>query len=200
MAQDTIHKVIEITFKNSDLIENMRESQNAINALSNETKQLKQDLEEYRKSLKEGKITQEQFDRMMVQTKNEIIKNNQAIVKFKSDLRQYTREMQSNIRQDTAKTGSLNQMRASVRLLTSEFEALSAAERSGSRGQELVRQIRKTTDEINRQEAAIRNYRSTVGNYAGGYSKSLLENLRCVDGYSRRIQRIQRQYRENPRF
>jgi len=175
MAQDTIHKVIEITFKNSDLIENMRESQNAINALSNETKQLKQDLEEYRKSLKEGKITQEQFDRMMVQTKNEIIKNNQAVVKYKSDLRQYTREMQSNIRQDTAKTGSLNQMRASVRLLTSEFEALSAAERSGSRGQELVRQIRKTTDEINRQEAAIRNYRSTVGNYAGGIQKAFLK-------------------------
>lgn len=175
MAQDTIHKIIEITVKTSDLIENMRESQNAINALSNETKQLKQDLDEYRKSLKEGKITQEQFDRMMVQTKNEIIKNDQAVVKFKSDLRQYTREMQSNIRQDTAKTGSLNQMRASVRLLTSEFEALSAAERSGSRGQELVRQIRKTTDEINRQKAAIRNYRSTVGNYAGGIQKAFLK-------------------------
>nr|DAT88132.1 MAG TPA: minor tail protein [Caudoviricetes sp.] len=175
MAQDTIHKIIEITIKNSDLIEKMRESQNAIGALSNETKQLKQDLEEYRKSLKEGKITQEQFDRMMVQTKNEIIKNDQAVTKFKSDLRQYTREMQSNIRQDTAKTGSLNQMRASVRLLTSEFEALSAAERSGSRGQELVRQIRATTEEINRQEESIRNYHSSVGNYAGGIQKAFLK-------------------------
>lgn len=175
MAQDTIHKIIEITIKNSDLIEKMRESQNAINALSNDTKQLKQDIEEYRKSLKEGKITQEQFDRMMIQTKNEIIKNDQAVVKFKSDLRQYTREMQSNIRQDTAKTGSLNQMRASVRLLTSEFEALSAAERSGSRGQELVRQIRATTEEINRQEESIRNYHSSVGNYAGGIQKAFLK-------------------------
>ena len=175
MAQDTIHKIIEITIKNSDLIEKMRESQNAIGALSNETKQLKQDLEEYRKSLKEGKITQEQFDRMMVQTKNEIIKNDQTVVKYKSDLRQYTREMQSNIQQDAAKTGSLNQMWASVRLLTSEFEALSAAERSGSRGQELARQIRKTTDEINRQEAALRNYRSAVGNYAGGIQKAFLK-------------------------
>lgn len=175
MAQDTIHKIIEITIKNSDLIEKMRESQNAINALSNDTKQLKQDIEEYRKSLKEGKITQEQFDRMMIQTKNEIIKNDQAVVKFKSDLRQYTREMQSNIRQDTAKTGSLNQMRAGVRLLTSEFEALSAAERSGSRGQELVRQIRATTEEINRQEESIRNYHSSVGNYAGGIQKAFLK-------------------------
>lgn len=175
MAQDMIHKIIEITIKNSDLIEKMRESQNAINALSNDTKQLKQDIEEYRKSLKEGKITQEQFDRMMIQTKNEIIKNDQAVVKFKSDLRQYTREMQSNIRQDTAKTGSLNQMRASVRLLTSEFEALSAAERSGSRGQELVRQIRATTEEINRQEESIRNYHSSVGNYAGGIQKAFLK-------------------------
>lgn len=175
MAQDTIHKIIEITIKNSDLIEKMRESQNAIGALSNETKQLKQDLEKYRKSLKEGKITQEQFDRMMIQTKNEIIKNDQAVVKFKSDLRQYTREMQSNIRQDTAKTGSLNQMRASVRSLTSEFEALSAAERSGSRGQELIRQIRATTEEIHRQEESIRNYRSNVGNYAGGIQKAFLK-------------------------
>ena len=112
---------------------------------------------------------------MMVQTKNEIIKNDQAVTKFKSDLRQYTREMQSNIRQDTAKTGSLNQMRASVRLLTSEFEALSAAERSGSRGQELVRQIRATTEEINRQEESIRNYHSSVGNYAGGIQKAFLK-------------------------
>ena len=66
-------------------------------------------------------------------------------------------------------------MRASVRLLTSEFEALSAAERSGSRGQELVRQIRATTEEINRQEESIRNYHSSVGNYAGGIQKAFLK-------------------------
>ncbi len=66
MAQDTIHKIIEITIKNSDLIEKDARIAECDWCASTETKQLKQDLEEYGKSLKEGKITQEQFDRMMV--------------------------------------------------------------------------------------------------------------------------------------
>ena len=175
MAQNTVNKVIEIEFRNSELIEKLRNTQSAISSLNAETKQLKADLEEYRQALKKGSITQEQFDDRMARTKNEIVKNDQAVVKFKSDLRQYSREMQANIQKDMAKTGSLQQMRASVRLLTSEYEALSAAERSGARGQELVRQIRSTTDEITRQEAALRNYRSNVGNYAGGIQKAVLK-------------------------
>lgn len=175
MAQNTVNKVIEIEFRNSELIEKLRNTQSAISSLNAETKQLKADLEEYRQALKKGSITQEQFDDRMARTKNEIVKNDQAVVKFKSNLRQYSREMQANIQKDMAKTGSLQQMRASVRLLTSEYEALSAAERSGARGQELVRQIRSTTDEITRQEAALRNYRSNVGNYAGGIQKAVLK-------------------------
>ena len=81
MAQDTIHKVIEITFKNSDLIENMRESQNAINALSNETKQLKQVFEEKRKGLREGKMNKKQMDSMRVQAKKESMKKEQVVGK-----------------------------------------------------------------------------------------------------------------------
>ena len=42
-------------------------------------------------------------------------------------------------------------------------------------GRRLIRQIRKTTDEINRQEAALRNYRSRVGNYVGGIQKAFLK-------------------------
>lgn len=175
MAQNTVNKVIEIEFRNSELIEKLRNTQSAISSLNAETKQLKADLEEYRQALKKGSITQEQFNDRMARTKNEIVKNDQAVVKLKSDLRQYSREMQANIQKDMAKTGSLQQMRASVRLLTSEYEALSAAERSGARGQELVRQIRSTTDEITRQEAALRNYRSNVGNYAGGIQKAVLK-------------------------
>ena len=175
MAQDSIHKIITIEFKNSELIDKMREAQNAIKALNTETKYLKEDLNEYRQQLKSGAISQDQFDRMMIKTKNEIIKNDQAVIKYKSDIKAYTRELQSNIRQDKEKVGSLNQLRSSVKSLTAEYNNLSAAERGGVRGKEIVRQIQKTTAEIGRQENALRNYHIGVGNYAGGIQKAFVK-------------------------
>lgn len=175
MAQDKIHKIITIEFKNSELIDKMREAQNAIKALNTETKYLKEDLNEYRQQLKSGAISQDQFDRMMIKTKNEIIKNDQAVIKYKSDIKAYTRELQSNIRQDKEKVGSLNQLRSSVKSLTAEYNNLSAAERGGVRGKEIVRQIQKTTAEIGRQENALRNYHIGVGNYAGGIQKAFVK-------------------------
>lgn len=175
MAQNEIHKIITIEFKNSELIDKMREAQNAIKALNTETKYLKEDLNEYRQQLKSGVISQDQFDRMMIKTKNEIIKNDQAVIKYKSDIKAYTRELQSNIRQDKEKVGSLNQLRSSVKSLTAEYNNLSAAERGGVRGKEIVRQIQKTTAEIGRQENALRNYHIGVGNYAGGIQKAFVK-------------------------
>lgn len=175
MAQNEIHKIITIEFKNSELIDKMREAQNAIKALNTETKYLKEDLNEYRQQLKSGAISQDQFDRMMIKTKNEIIKNDQAVIKYKSDIKAYTRELQSNIRQDKEKAGSLNQLRSSVKSLTAEYNNLSAAERGGVRGKEIVRQIQKTTAEIGRQENALRNYHIGVGNYAGGIQKAFVK-------------------------
>lgn len=175
MAQDSIHKIITIEFKNSELIDKMREAQNAIKALNTETKYLKEGLNEYRQQLKSGAISQDQFDRMMIKTKNEIIKNDQAVIKYKSDIKAYTRELQSNIRQDKEKVGSLNQLRSSVKSLTAEYNNLSAAERGGVRGKEIVRQIQKTTAEIGRQENALRNYHIGVGNYAGGIQKAFVK-------------------------
>lgn len=175
MVQNEIHKIITIEFKNSELIDKMREAQNAIKALNTETKYLKEDLNEYRQQLKSGAISQDQFDRMMIKTKNEIIKNDQAVIKYKSDIKAYTRELQSNIRQDKEKIGSLNQLRSSVKSLTAEYNNLSAAERGGVRGKEIVRQIQKTTAEIGRQENALRNYHIGVGNYAGGIQKAFVK-------------------------
>lgn len=175
MAQNEIHKIITIEFKNSELIDKMREAQNAIKALNTETKYLKEDLNEYRQQLKSGAISQDQFDRMMIKTKNEIIKNDQAVIKYKSDIKAYTRELQSNIRQDKEKVGSLNQLRSSVKSLTAEYNNLSAAERGGVRGKEIVRQIQKTTAEITKQESVLRNYHSGVGNYAGGIQKAFVK-------------------------
>ena len=175
MVQNEIHKIITIEFKNSELIDKMREAQNAIKALNTETKYLKEDLNEYRQQLKSGAISQDQFDRMMIKTKNEIIKNDQAVIKYKSDIKAYTRELQSNIRQDKEKIGSLNQLRSSVKSLTAEYNILSAAERGGVRGKEIVRQIQKTTAEIARQENALRNYHIGVGNYAGGIQKAFVK-------------------------
>ena len=59
--------------------------------------------------------------------------------------------------------------------MTAEYNNLSAAERGGVRGKEIVRQIQKTTAEIARQENALRNYHIGVGNYAGGIQKAFVK-------------------------
>ncbi len=151
MAQDTIEKVITITFKSSELVKKWDELTAEIEKTKDATKNLKKEDADYYKQVARNKAVLRELTRQQKQVQKEI---------------------DSNIKLEKSEKGSLTQMRATVKSLTAEYENLSAAERKGSRGTEILKNIRNTIAEINKQETALKNYRSNVGNYAGGIQKA----------------------------
>lgn len=166
MAQNEVQKVLSIEFKSSDLINKLRDTQTAISSLNAETKQLKADLEEYRKSLKDGSITQQQFDDRMVRTKNEIVKNQQAVKALKTDFQGYTRELQANIKEEVKAEGSINQLNARIAKLTAQYNAMAGEIRKSAAGEALAKEIADVQTEVNKANESLLNFRNNVGNYA----------------------------------
>lgn len=151
MAQDSIDKVITITFKSSDLVKQWEELTAEIEKTKAATKNLNKEDADYYK---------------------QVAKNKAQLRELTRQQKQVQKELDNNIKLEKTEKGSLSQMRAEVKSLTAEYERLSAAERKGSRGTEILKNIQSTTAEINKQEAAMRNYRANVGNYAGGIQKA----------------------------
>lgn len=151
MAQDTIDKIITITFNSSELVKKWEELTAEIEKTKAATKSLNKTDEDYYKQVAKNKTQLRELGRQQ---------------------KQVQKELDNTIKVEKTAKGSLTQMRTAVKLLTAEYENLSAAERKGSRGTEILKNIRNTTAEINKQEAAMRNYRSNVGNYAGGIQKA----------------------------
>lgn len=151
MAQDTIHKIITITFNYSDLVKKWEELTAEIEKTKAATKSLNKEDADYYKQVAKSKAQLRELTRQQ---------------------KQVQKELDANIKLEKAEKGSLTQMRATVKSLTAEYENLSAAERKGSRGTEILKNIRSTTTEINKQETALKNYKSNIGNYAGGIQKA----------------------------
>ena len=151
MAQDVIDKIINIQFKYSDLVEGWGKTAQAIDENKEAIKKLnKEDADYYQK----------------------LAKHKTELRELNKQRKQYEREIDSNIKLEKAEKGSLAQLRASVKSMTAEYENMTAAARRSSQGKELLKNIRATTAEINKEEVALRNYRNNVGNYAGGIQKA----------------------------
>lgn len=151
MTQDVIDKIINIQFKYSDLVEGWGKTAQAIDENKKAIKKLnKEDADYYQK----------------------LAKHKTELRELNKQRKQYEREIDSNIKLEKAEKGSLAQLRASVKSMTAEYENMNAAARRSSQGKELLKNIRATTAEINKEEVALRNYRNNVGNYAGGIQKA----------------------------
>ncbi len=151
MARDTINKIITITFNYSELVKKWKELTAEIEKTKAATKSLNKEDADYYKQVANNKAQLRELTRQQ---------------------KQVQKELDANIKLEKAEKGSLTQMRAAVKSLTAEYENLSAAERKGSRGTEILKNIRSTTIEINKQETALKDYKSNVGNYAGGIQKA----------------------------
>ncbi len=151
MARDTINKIITITFNYSELVKKWKELTAEIEKTKAATKSLNKEDADYYKQVANNKAQLRELTRQQ---------------------KQVQKELDANIKLEKAEKGSLTQMRAAVKSLTAEYENLSAAERKGSRGTEILKNIRSTTTEINKQETALKNYKSNVGNYAGGIQEA----------------------------
>lgn len=167
---ENIDKIINIRVKYSDLIKGMSESAKRIDTLNDRISELKSGLKGLKAARKAGTIDEEAYNEQVAQTTQELIANREEVKALQSAMRLYSREIQDNIKEEKNLEGSVNGLRKSVRDLTAQYNALSAADREGSVGNGIAERISKMQAQVSAAEQRLGNFRSNVGNYQSAFN------------------------------
>lgn len=89
---------------------------------------------QYRQELKNGIGDKDEY-------RVSINETTQAIKAEQDAIRMLSKDIQNNIKQETAQVGSIDGMKASLSKLTAQYNALSAAERKGEAGDKIKNEI-----------------------------------------------------------
>ena len=119
---------------------------------------LKKTEQEYKKQLKEGNITQQEYNEAIAKSKMEITE-----LKEKSQLME--KQLKNQVKIQKEQEGSLKQLRAELSNLTVAYDAMSQAERDGAKGTALKKKINDVTDALKEAEEGTQRYYRNVGNY-----------------------------------
>lgn len=188
-SNDQIDKIINIRFNSSELVEGIRATKNTIKELNEDVKVSEKNfqtaqaevlrLTDRLKTFKEGtqayiktqKELHEAQDRLTQANVELVDARERQIIQTKtlSDAqRQYQKELQNNIKIQTATDGSLEQMRARLSNLRAEYQKASEAGRT-----QLVPQINDLKNKIKEADYAIQEYNANVGNYENAILNAL---------------------------
>ena len=167
---ESIDKTINIRVEYKDLIKGMSESAKRIDALNDRISELKAGLKELRAERKAGTIDEEAYNERVAQTTQELAANRAEVKALQSAMRTYSREIQDNIKEEKNLEGAVNGLRASIRNLTAEYNALSAADQAGAIGNGLAERISKIQTQVSAAEQRLGNFRSNVGNYQSAFN------------------------------
>lgn len=149
--QDTKVKIVDIQVKYQDAVSAMAKYRTAIDEAKNQLKELKKDL-------KDGKITQEEYNKQSEAAK--------VFMKQQSDaINTLNRQVQNQIKVTKEEEGSLKQLRAELSNATAQYDAMSRAEREGAKGKELKNHIVEITTELKAAEQETLRFYRNVGNY-----------------------------------
>lgn len=139
--------IIDLKFDVSDFTQSAMKLNKEISDLDKKQKELK-------KSSLEGSVE--------YQKNSEVLKTNRR------ELAETNKVIENLTIANKANTGSNEQLKAQLSILTLEYNKLSEAERNNSaRGKELFGQINQTTTTLKENEKAVGNNTRNVGNYEG---------------------------------
>lgn len=150
-ATDTQTKVLEVLVDNNKAISAIAE----FNQLIDEQKEKQKALNE---AFKAGQLSQTDYQREMAKSKEET-------KTYSRSVQELSKEIQNNVKQSQEQDGSLRGLRAALSNATKEYDALSRAERTGARGQELQKHINQITTELKEAEEETQRFYRNVGNY-----------------------------------
>lgn len=167
---ENIDKIINIRVKYSDLINGMSESAKRIDTLNDRISELKSGLKGLKAARKAGTIDEEAYNEQVAQTTQELVANREEVKALQSAMRLFSREIQDNIKEEKNLEGSINGLRKSIRDLTAQYNALSAADREGSVGNGIAERISKMQAQVSAAEQRLGNFRSNVGNYQSAFN------------------------------
>lgn len=164
---DKVEKVLDIKVNYNEAIKAIAEYQTKIDTARDAEKNLK-------KQLKDGEISRQQYNEEMAASKAYIADCNDSI-------RIITKTMLNQIKQEKEQEGSLRSLRAELSNLTSEYDAMSEAERKGAKGEELKNKINEVTDALKGAEEETQRYYRNVGNYKNAIIEAANANIPFVE-------------------
>ena len=153
-----------------------------------EIKQTTAEIKEYEKELaalskekeKEGQLTDDQIAREKeltanIQTSNvELASQKDELSKVNAERRAAVKEVQNYKTAQDAELGSNERMKAQLKILTDQYNALSHEERENTEaGQEMGKNIKDLTDKLKSNESAVGDNRRNVGNYSESIQDAL---------------------------
>lgn len=149
MAETRV-KIIDIQVNVVSAVQGLAQYGQAIDAAKEKQKQLKQEL-------KDGKITQEQYQSAMAVSRNEVKANQTAA----QDL---TNQVQRQITMVKAQEGSIKQLKAELAKATTQYQNMSRSERESSSGTQLKAHIASLKTEIASASAETSAFYKNMGN------------------------------------
>lgn len=154
MADETTRKIYDVKVNAGDAIKALVD----LNAKSQELKKAQKELD---LSTQEGAEAYYSYEAQ--------------IRDVSSQMSQYRKEIQNNIKAQRENEGSLKSLRAQLSNLNSAYDELSEADRTGKIGQEMQKQILKVTNTLKKAEGETGRFQRNVGDYANsiveGFSK-----------------------------
>lgn len=147
---DTRVKIIDIQVNVVSAVQGLAQYGQAIDAAKKKQKQLKQEL-------KDGKITQEQYQAAMAYSRTEVKANQDAA-------RDLTNQVQRQITMVKAQEGSIKQLKAELAQATTQYQNMSRAERESSSGTQLKAHIASLKTEIASASAETSAFYKNMGN------------------------------------
>lgn len=176
---DNIQKTLDIKVNYNDALTGIAKYRMELDRAKAEAKLMTEALKNHAKLLNEGKITEEQYAKAVMETQKQLAANRQEQAQLSDALRTSEKVIKNQITQQNLADDSIKALRAQLSNLTKEYDELSASQRDNAEvGGKLLASINDVTDQIKEAEEATQRYYRNVGNY-----KSALEGMeQATDG------------------
>ena len=139
-----------------DLQVNVQQAVAGIAQYNQRVDECKEKQKQFKQELKNGTMTQEQYQKAMAYSRTEMKANQSAV----NDL---NKQIQNQIRHNQEQVGSLNQLKIELKQAKDMYNSLSAAERESSKGTQLQAQIRNLDAEIKAATNSTKTFYRRVG-------------------------------------
>lgn len=160
-------KILDIRVRYDDAIRKIAEYRSQLDVLRKREQTLKDDL-------KAGRISREQYNLKLSETKIATQQYNDAI-------RMLNKQVQNQLKLEKEQEGSLVALRAELSNATAAYDALSREEREGAKGKELQNHINAITEELKEAEEETQRFYRNVGNYEAAILKAAQSNVPFLD-------------------
>ena len=141
--------------------------------LAKETAKIKNEQKQLDNALKNGEITQEQYNEAVKLNITQQVQVESNTKKVREAMRLQEATVMANVKATDKATGSINQLSAQLSKAKNDYKNLSTEERNSAKGQEMLKHIQDLDAEYKELHVSIGNTQVMVGTYQDAVSSLL---------------------------